>query len=138
MVAWLISQYNLPNGNNPSNNAIQEAIWTLMDPSIYNTGSPTKPLINPSGQDPTAELQAAATWFMGGGATNAFLSNFRIVSDFNMVPGSVASGGVGVGGFQEQIVMTPEPREVAVMLIGLLGVCGALARRARPLNSPEA
>jgi len=132
MVAWLVSQYNLPLGNNTSNNQIQEAIWTLMDPAAYATDTPPQPLIDPSGVGvPITDLENAANWYLGGGATNSFLSNFEVVSDTTMTAGNSANGYVGVGGFQEQIVMTPEPRGGIWMLVGLLGVGAMLLRRTR-------
>jgi hypothetical protein len=134
LVAYLVSQYNIAqNGNatvNAANNEIQEAIWTLMDPAAYGSGTP---LINPSGSVVTADLVAAVNWYTGGGATNAFLSQFEVVSDSTMTAGTSADGYVGVGGFQEQIVFTPapEPRGSIWMLIGLFGVAGFLVQRAR-------
>jgi hypothetical protein len=131
MAAYLVSQYSIPGGNSESNNQIQEAIWTLMDPAAYGSGTP---LIDPSGYaQPTTDLEAAAFWYSEGGATNAFLSQFEVVSDANMTPGTSADGYVGVGGFQEQIVYTPapEPRGSIWMLIGLFGVGGFLLQRAR-------
>jgi hypothetical protein len=127
MVAFLVSQYNRAAGDSTTNNQIQEAIWTLMDPLIYASPKP----LNPDNLDATAELKAAADWYQNGGATTAFLSNFEIVSDANMLAGTSASGFVGIGGFQEQIVMTPEPRALALMLAGLL-VLGAVMLRRRP------
>jgi hypothetical protein len=142
MVAYLVSQYNVVSNNTTANNTtannqIQEAIWTLMDPAAYATASPAAiTLINPSGTGvPTADLEAAANWYLGGGATNAFLSQFEVVSDIYMTPGTSAQGYVGQGGFQEQIVFTPtptpEPRGSIWMLIGLFGVGGFLLQRAR-------
>lgn len=135
MVAYLISLYNIAQNSNSSvnlaNNEIQESIWTLMDPMNYSTPKPLNPVpLTASQFDPY--LEQAADWLSGGGATTSFLSNFEVVSDTAMTPGTSADGYVGVGGFQEQIVMTPEPRGVALMLLGLLGVCGILARRRRP------
>lgn len=128
MVAYLISQYNVAQNSNSTvntaNNSIQEAIWTLMDPASYPLPKP----LNPETLDPSAYLEQAADWYNGGGATTSFLSKFEVVSDVNMV---VPSVGVGVGGFQEQIVMTPEPRGVALILLAVLGVC-VLVRRHRP------
>lgn len=129
MVAYLVSQYQRGLGNNTSNNQIQEAIWTLMDPAVYATDTPPIPLINPDGVDPAADLQLAAAWYMGGGATASFLANFEVVTDATMTLGSPATGGVGVGGFQEQIVMTPEPRGGAWMLIGLFAAIGVFQLR---------
>jgi hypothetical protein len=134
MVAYLVSQYNIGNGNTAANNQIQEAIWTLMDPAAYATASPVVSLIDPSELGvPTADLEAAADWYLGGGATNAFLSQFEVLSDATMTAGSSADGYVGIGGFQEQIVFTPapEPRGSIWMLIGLFGVAGFLVQRAR-------
>ena len=134
MVAYLVSLYSIPGGNSTANNQIQEAIWTLMDPAAYATASPVVTLINPSGTGvPTADLEAAANWYLGGGATNSFLSQFEVVSDYNMTAGTSAQGYVGQGGFQEQIVFTPtpEPRGSIWMLIGLFGMGGFLLQRAR-------
>jgi hypothetical protein len=130
MVAYLVSQYNTGQGGTTSNNQIQEAIWTLMDPTAEGAA------IDPSGVDPTAELEAAANWYNtmdspgNQQALNSFLAQFEVVSDAAM---TVPSVGVGVGGFQEQIVMTPtpEPRGSAWMLIGLFGLGGFLLKRAR-------
>jgi hypothetical protein len=136
MVAWLVSQYNIAQNGDPTvnaaNNQIQEAIWTLMDPAAYATDNPAQPLIDPSGQgQPTADLEAAANWFLGGGATTSFLSQFEVVSDATMTPGTVQDGYVGVGGFQEQIVMaTPEPRAGIWVLLGVF-VIGACVLRKR-------
>jgi hypothetical protein len=135
MAAYLVSLYSIPGANSTANNQIQEAIWTLMDPAAYATASPVITLINPSGTGvPTADLEAAANWYLAGGATNAFLSQFEVVSDATyMTPGTSAQGYVGQGGFQEQIVFTPtpEPRGSIWMLIGLFGVGGFLLQRAR-------
>jgi hypothetical protein len=128
MVGYLVSLYNVGGGNDTSNNQIQEAIWTLMDPAAYGTGTP---LIDPSGVGvPTADLEAAASWYSGGGATNSFLSQVEVVSDATM---TVPLVGVGTDGFQEQIVFTPapEPRGSIWMLIGLFGAGGFLLQRAR-------
>jgi hypothetical protein len=126
MVAFLISQYNRAGGDSAANNEIQAAIWTLMDPSIYPNPKP----LNPDSLDVTADLKLAAEWYMNGGATTSFLSNFAIVSDANMLAGTSASGWVGIGGFQEQIVMTPEPRALALML-GALLIIGVMTLRRR-------
>ncbi len=135
MVAWLVSQYNVAQNTNPTvnaaNNQIQEAIWTLMDPSAYTTLY-WHPLVDPSGLgQPTADLIAAANWYLGGGATDSFLSNFDVVSDVKMTPGG--RHGVGTGGFQEQIVYlpTPEPRGGIWVLIGLFGIGACLLRKVR-------
>jgi hypothetical protein len=135
MVAWLVSQYNIAQNGNPTvnaaNNQLQEAIWTLMDPAAYATDNPAQPLIDPSGQgQPTADLEAAANWFIGGGATTSFLSQFEVVSDATMTPGTAQDGYVGVGGFQEQIVMaTPEPRAGIWVLLGVFLIGACLLRR---------
>jgi hypothetical protein len=123
MVAYLVSQYNIAAGNTTSNNQIQEAIWTLMDPTAE--GAVIDSTINP-----TSYLEQAAAWYSAGGATNSFLSQFEVVSDSNM---TVPQIGVGTGGFQEQIVYmpAPEPSGAIWMLIGLLGVGGFLFQRSR-------
>ncbi len=117
MAAYLVSLYNVSQGSTTANNQIQEAIWTLMDPSAEG------PVIDPSGVNPDSYLEQAVSWYnsMSGNpsALNSFLSQFKIVSDPSMTG---LGNGVGVGGFQEQIIMTPtpEPREGVLLLLGLL------------------
>jgi hypothetical protein len=119
LVAYLVSLYNVPQGNSAQNNAIQEAIWTLMDPTSEGA------VINPSGSNPTSELESAISWYNAETSSNlnSFLSQFDVVSDVNMKSGS--------GGFQEQIVYTPtpEPSAIIFMLFGLFGVILIGARR---------
>ncbi len=113
MAAYLVSQYNLPGGNSASNNGIQQAIWDILDPksfsAVYNTATDNA-------------IVSAAQWYNGikGNTTalNNFLSNYRIVSDATMY--SCGTGLAKCGGFQEQITVVPEPRYVALMLVGLL------------------
>jgi hypothetical protein len=126
MAAYLVSLYNLSQGANTSNNEIQEAIWTIMDPTAEG------PVIDPSGLSPDSYLEQAAGWYMGmntpgnQAALNSFLSNYEIVSSAKMT----YTNGVGIGGFQEQIVdpvATPEPRGgvwflFSLLLVGFLGM----------------
>jgi hypothetical protein len=132
MVAYLASLYDVGSGSDASNEKIQEAIWTLMDPTVSGTPS------NPYGINPTADLEAAASWYTtmntaaNLSALNSFLANYEIVSAPNMT----FQNGLGIGGFQEQIVdpplaPTPEPRGAIWMLIGLFGVGGFLLEKAR-------
>jgi len=116
MAAYLVSQYSLPGGNNSANNGIQQAIWDILDPNtfaaVYNTSTDNA-------------IEGAAKWYasMGGNtgssALDSFLANYRIVSSTSM---SACSSGTGLlcGGFQEQITEVPEPRHVALLLMGLL------------------
>ncbi len=131
MVAYLVSLYNESQGATTANTDIQEAIWTLLDPVAE--GAPT----NPNNVNPDSYLEAAASWYnsMSGNpsALNAFLSQFQIVSD----PSMTFSNGLGVGGFQEQMVMTPtptpEPRgAVWVVLFIMLGGFLVARRNRRP------
>ena len=140
MVAYLVSQYNLANNTTPiknANNQIQEAIWTLMDPTSAG------PVVDPSGLSPDSYLEQAASWVQGmntpGNVTalNNFLSHFEVVSDSTM---NFHNPGAGTGGFQEQIVdcnpippptPTPEPRGGALALVGLLAGGAVLAKRSR-------
>jgi hypothetical protein len=123
MVAYLVSLYNLGQGGNTSNNQIQEAIWTILDPSAE------KALINPDGVNAAGYLEQAVSWYTSMNANqaalNSFLSNFEIVSSSNMT----FSNGLGIGGFQEQIVMTPEPRGGALILLSLLAGALLVVRR---------
>ncbi len=133
MAAYLVSQYDVADGNDKSNERIQDAIWTLMDPKAEG------PAANPNGVNPSIELENAASWYASMNtpgnlaALNAFLTNYEIVSD----PDMKFTKGLGTGGFQEQIVdpvhvaATPEPRGAVWMLMGLFGVGGFLLQRAR-------
>jgi hypothetical protein len=124
MAAYLVSQYNIPGGNNASNNGIQQAIWDILDPktftTVYNTST-------------DSAIEAAAKWYTGMGgnggssALNTYLANFRIVSDSTMK--SCGAGIALCGGFQEQITVVPEPRHVALMLMGLLMAGSAVFRK---------
>jgi len=135
MVAYLISQYNFY--NTTTGNEIQEAIWTLLDPTSEG------PVGDPSGSNPDYYLEEAASWVQGMNnsnnltALNAFLAHFEVVSDSTM---SFPSPGAATGGFQEQIVdlnpvppptPTPEPRGGALALGGLLAGGALLAKRSR-------
>jgi len=129
MAAYLVSLYSQPQGASTSNNEIQEAIWTLMDPKAEGS------VPDPSGVNPDSYLEQAAAWYnsMSGNPTalNSFLSQFEIVSDANMS----FRDGLGVGGFQEQIVMnltpTPEPRQAIWLLLALMVGGLYVARRRR-------
>jgi hypothetical protein len=116
MAAYLVSLYNLSLGSNTSNNQIQQSIWGLMDPKAEGTPS------NPLNVNDTSYLEQAAAWYtsmntVGNQTTlNTFLSKFLVVSPSNMT----FTNGLGIGGFQEQIVMTPEPRGGVWMLLALL------------------
>lgn len=139
MAAYLVSQYNLGAGGNTANNDIQDAIWSILDPAVYGP-------VSDASYNPTSDIEQAATWYMGMdnpsnlAALNNFLGHFEIVSSASMT----FSNGLGVGGFQEQMVdcnpvppptPTPEPRSLAFTLLGLFGL-GALARRKfRPSGS---
>src|ERR1700722_11541599 len=134
MAAYLVSLYNVVKGSNPSNNEIQEAIWTIMDPKAEGA------VINPSGLSPDSYLEQAASWYMGmntpgnQGALNSFLSQFEIVTS----PKLTYVNGLGIGGYQEQIIMdpvvTPEPRGGVWLLLFLLVVGFLGMRRFRGTN----
>jgi|HubBroStandDraft_6_1064221.scaffolds.fasta_scaffold52962_3 hypothetical protein len=113
MAAYLVSLFNMSLGNNTTNNEIQEAMWSILDPK---TIAP----YNPAGVNDAAYLEQAASWYNGIStnqtALNTFLSQFEIVSPANMT----FSNGRGIGGFQEQIVQTPEPRGGVWVILSLL------------------
>jgi hypothetical protein len=150
MAAYLVSLYSVGQGNNASNNEIQEAIWTLLDPSADH-GAP-----NPDQLDPTGDLEQAVTWYESmntAGNRNelkSFLAGFEIVSPTNMK----FKRGLGTGGFQEDIVeisdpkpevnglvqqivvcATPEPRSGSWILAGLFGVAVLLLPPVRRAQS---
>jgi hypothetical protein len=150
MAAYLVSLYNVGQGNNVSNNQIQEAIWTLLDPSKSGKAP------NPRNSNPTNYLEQAADWFSSMNSPgsqddlNEFLDDFEIVSPTSMK----YKKGLGSGGFQEQIAMlpvtppinlslrneivlasTPEPRAVSLIVILLFVSGGFLSRRARQMKA---
>jgi hypothetical protein len=135
MAAYLVSQYNMADGtskafnvggNSTTNDGIQQAIWDILDPAGESFGQ----IGTLAGTD--SALEAAASWYSstggntGSAARDSFLANFRIVSDATM--GSCGNALVGCG-FQEQITVVPEPRHLALMLVGLLILGSAVYRR---------
>jgi hypothetical protein len=135
MTAYLVSLYNRSQGASTSNNEIQEAIWTLMDPKAEGT------VPDPSSLNPDSYLEQAAAWYNGmsgnPSALNSFLSQFEIVSDSHMT----FSNGLGMGGFQEQIVMTPtpEPRQgIWLLLVLMVGALYVARRRGVATGIPVA
>jgi len=142
MVAYLTSLYNQSAGPNTSNNDIQDAIWSIMDPAVDGA-------VSDPGYNGASYIEAAATWYTSMNtpgnlaALNTFLSYYEIVSDSTMT----FSNGLGIGGFQEQIIdptpvqapcPTPEPRGVAWALIGLFAVGGVWLRKSRCANPAPA
>ena len=129
MAAYLVSLFNISLGDNTTNNEIQEAMWSLLDPK---TIAP----YNPAGVNDATYLEQAASWYTSMSsnptALNTFLSQFEIVSPSGMT----FTNGLGSGGFQEQIVETPEPRGGVWVLLSLL-VGGFLVIR-RNRNQPAA
>jgi hypothetical protein len=129
MVAYLVSLYNLAPGNTTSDNEIQQAIWTIMDPVAEGA------VPDSDGVNAASYLEAAASWYTAENANqaalNTFLSQFEIVSDSTMT----FSKGLGLGGFQEQIVMTPivtpEPRGTVWLLVSFLAGGFLVVRRKR-------
>ncbi len=124
MAAYLVSKYNIGGGNNAFNNGIQTAIWKILNPSSY--------ALAPVTADSSEALESAAEWFNSTSTLDrdAYLANYRIVSDSTMT----SCNGPGMPlclGFQEQITVVPEPRNVAWLLMGLLGVCAVAFRRFR-------
>src|ERR1700680_70847 len=124
MVAYLITQYHTLDNptNDPYNNGIQEAIWTLMDPTAID---PTSSVVTlPNIGDPTTGLQHAAQWYANPNSDKSFLANFRIISDpamYNCGIGELCTG------FQEQLYQdvpaVPEPRGQLLIILGLLSLC---------------
>lgn len=126
MVAYLVSQYNTSLGDNTSNNQIQEAIWTLMDPTSEGQA------INPDWVNASSYLEQAENWYTtmneSPALLNTFLSRVEVVSPTSMT---------GHGTFQEQIVITPtpEPRGTVWMLLSLLGIGLLVLRRRTAVES---
>jgi len=126
MAAYLVSQYNVPNGNSASNNGMQQAIWDILDPKGQASFAEF------GGSNTNTGLSAAASWFNNTSSSgrDTFLANYRIVSDTSMKGCTGASSyGLLCGGFQEQITAVPEPRYLALMLVGLLIVGSTVYRR---------
>lgn len=127
MVAYLITQYHLSDTptNDPYNDGIQEAIWTIMDPTI---GDPTvnAPVL-PNIGNPTSALEQAAQWYTNPNSNKSFLSDFQIISQASMY--NCVAGGEMCSGFQEQLYdplpmpTVPEPRGLSLVILGLLSLC---------------
>ena len=129
MAAYLVSLYNVGKGATASNNEIQEAIWTIMDPKAEGG-------VIDSDVNATTYLEQAATWYTSMNANqsalNSFLSKFEIVSSAQMT----FKDGLGICGFQEQIVMTPEPRQGVWLILPML-IGGLLLRRSRSVAKKQ-
>lgn len=133
LAAYLVSQYNTKGGDSTQNNEIQEAIWQVLDPTVE--GAPFNPdSLTPSSYTP--EIEQAIAWYQGiqsnTAALNGFLSQFDIVSP-NYPNMQIDGAGLGLGGFQEQIVYaptpTPEPRNAAAGLALVLAAAMAWRRK---------
>jgi len=122
MAAFLITQYQTGQGNSTYNNGIQAAIWDILDPSSYG--------LAPNYANPDEALELAAEWYANPNSNKSFLSNFVIVSDPSMT--SNGTGNPLKCGFQEQLALVPEPREIAWVLAALLMLGLFSVRRARP------
>jgi hypothetical protein len=133
MAAFLVSEYNMSdgpgtlfklNGSNTNNDGIQQAIWDLMDPKNQTYGNIAY------AQYTDTALFSAESWFTSTTASqrSSFLANYRIVSDVTMKP-CAGNGGMLCGGFQEQITVVPEPRHLALLLMGLLLIGSAVYRK---------
>ena len=137
MEAYLISKYDRTNASDPNvnarNNAIQQAIWDILDPlgesaSIPQPGSTITS--NPN-YNPQSWLTAAGAWLTdsSSGAAVArenFLASYRVVSDASK---PTCSNALINCGFQEQITTVPEPRLLGLLLAGLLGIVVFNSRR---------
>ena len=130
MEAYLVSKYDRVNASDPNvnarNNAIQQAIWDILDPlgesgSIPTPGSTITSNVN---YNPQSWLTAAGAWLTdsspgAAAARESFLSGYRVVSDAS----HPACGNALINcGFQEQLTAVPEPRLVGLLLAGLLGI----------------
>ncbi|HEY1240836.1 MAG TPA: hypothetical protein VGF16_09780 [Bryobacteraceae bacterium] len=128
MAAYLVSQYDLPGGNDAANNNLQMAIWELLDPISY----PDPLNVNPSAQ-PAADLALAGDWYYGTteAQREAYLQNYRIVSDATMTCPAAGCGANApkVGGFQEQITRIPEVGSFSLLALGLIGIAFRARRR---------
>jgi hypothetical protein len=129
MAAFLVSQYQLKQGSNASNNGLQAAIWDIMDPA----SSPAAPTYANAAQ----ALEEAAEWYANPNSNRSFLADFIIVSDSTMGPGG--AGQPLSGGFQEQLTMlmtpVPEPRAVLWILMGSFCLYAGVRRPALAMRS---
>ncbi len=133
MVAYLVSLYNVGQGNNTSNNQIQEAIWTILDPSAEEA------VIDPSGVNAASYMEQAVSWYtsMNGNqaALNSFLSNFEIVSDPNMTF-SQWIGNRRVSGTDRNDAGAARRGMDAALFTGR-GLPGGAAKRDQPVQQPS-
>jgi hypothetical protein len=128
MAAYLVMQYHLQDvpTDDPYNDGIQEAIWTLMDPTgLTATVDPSaSPTTLPNVGDGTSALKQAAQWYTNANSDKSFLASFHILSENVMYNCGVD---LKCGGFQEQLFdpvgAVPEPRGQLFILLGLLCLC---------------
>jgi hypothetical protein len=128
MAAYLTMQYHVLDNpsNNAYNNGIQEAIWTILDPTMADP-TLTSPAPLPNIGDPTSALKQAAQWYANPNSDKSFLASFRIIGEASMY--NCVAGGPLCSGFQEQLFdppttpTVPEPRGQLLVILGLLSLC---------------
>ena len=130
MEAYLVSKYDRTNNGDPNvnarNNAIQQAIWDILDPigesaSIPNPGSA---ITSNANYNPQQWLMNAGSWLTdssagAGAARESFLASYVVVSDAS---NPVCGDPLVKCGFQEQMTMVPEPAHIALVLGGLFSL----------------
>lgn len=133
MAAYLVMQYHLGDvpSDNSYNDGIQEAIWTLMDPTGLSADSTASPAALPNIGNATTALEDAAQWYANPESDKSFLTNFHVLSENVMYS---CGTDLKCGGFQEQLfdplmTSTPEPRGQLLVILGLLSLCAFKCRR---------
>lgn len=128
MAAYLVSNYQMGQGSNASNNGIQGAVWDIFDPS----SSPSAPHY----ANASSALEKAAEWYTNPNSDKAILTDFLIISDATMTAGS--AGDPKNGGFQEQLTMitsaVPEPRLISLAVLAIFAFCLVFRRLAKAVN----
>jgi hypothetical protein len=126
LAAILITMYSPQQApvDSPNNDAVQQAIWQVMENTSIVPGQPgtngEPSLGSPSSLIATAESMLAAGYNFSGWA----------VASGAYVPGSPIGALSNTSRIQTYLVeVTPEPRFYGVLLVGLLSLCGLIYRR---------
>lgn len=112
------------------------AAYNSVDPGFgpfaFDVAFVTSPSLSSYIGTPALELNFASNLTDAGGIVSTDINEF-ICSDANCSTATDIRGTVE-GGFVSGVVNTPEPSSVALLLVGLVALCGVHRRRSRALT----